>query len=335
MFHVDYLRNIYLDYFNNGQFNEFLNIINFSLDIFNNIEDYEFKFKFLIKLQNLNNIIKFLKDNNSKNLPFYLKLEYLSNIKKVNKQPIYTLFNLKEEYRYFCYCCQDLIKNIQLPELKFDLKYETVLIEFRELYHLEFLIKNCILKIGNQWSHTIICGNLNYKYCLKIINNLKIKIKIIKLDIDNLDVDNYSKLLCSEQFWNLFYGEKILIYQEDTFIFKSNIMDFIEWDYIGAAWPLNSNDENLTIGNGGLSLRTKKIMIDIIKNIPYNQFDKKAEDIYFSQNINKFGKIADFLSALKFSSEYFSNEDSFGGHCFFYYNHKWRSLLLNNIKNIN
>jgi len=331
---VNYLRNIYYSLFNKGLIDECFNILNFSLDIYNNIEDYEIKLLFLIKINNLNDIIKFLKENNTKKLPFYLKLEYLSNIKKYN-QSINILFNLKEEFRYFCYYCLDIIKNKQLPILKFDLKYETVLIEFRELQHLEFLIRNTILKIGNEWSHTIICGNLNYDYCLRIIGDMNIK--VIKLNIDNLDIENYNKLLCSELFWNLFNGDKILIYQEDTFIFKSNIMDFIEWDYIGAPWPLDSNDDKLIVGNGGFSLRTKKIMLEIIKNIPYNHLsneslNKKAEDIYFSRNINKFGKIANFNSAIKFSSEYFTNEDSFGSHCFFYFNHKWRSLIYNNIR---
>ena len=172
-------------------------------------------------------------------------------------------------------------------------------------------------------------------------------IKIIKLNIDNLNVDNYSKLLCSKQFWDLFIGEKILIYQEDTFIFKSNIMDFIKWDYIGSPWPIDNNEDKLIIGNtennlifgntendlivgnGGFSLRTKKIMLEIIENIPY--LNNITEDIYFAKNINNYGILADFVSALKFSSEYFVNSNSFGSHCFFIYNYKWKSLIYKNL----
>ena len=318
---IDVLRNKYITCFNNEDFDNCMNILDFSIDLYNNIIDYQMKYLFLTKFNNLNNLIIFLKNNNKKNLPFYLKLEYLNKIKSIS-----TIFNIKEDYRYFCFKCFDIIQKKLLPDLQFNLKYETVLIEFRELYHLEFLIRNAILKIGNTWSYTIVCGNLNYDYCLKIVGNMNIK--VIKLNIDNLDVNNYSKLLCSKEFWNLFNSEKILIYQEDTFIFKSNIMDFINWDYIGAPWPSNSNEDKLIVGNGGFSLRSRKVMLDIIDKFPY---DGTAEDIYFCKNIKNIGNIADFITALKFSSEYFSNENSFGCHCIFYYNNNWKSLIYNNL----
>jgi len=59
-------------------------------------------------------------------------------------------------------------------------------------------------------------------------------IKIIKLDIDNLNQKTYSNLLQTKEFWNLFHSEKIFLYQEDTLVFKDNIEDFIEFDFIGA-----------------------------------------------------------------------------------------------------
>ena len=80
-----------------------------------------------------------------------------------------------------------------------------------------------ILKIGSEWSHTIICGNLNYEFIKNMCKNISDNIKIIKLNYDNLNQSTYSKLLASIDFWNLFTGEKILLYQEDSCIFKSNI----------------------------------------------------------------------------------------------------------------
>jgi adenine-specific DNA-methyltransferase len=49
---------------------------------------------------------------------------------------------------------------------------------------------------------------------------------------------------------NLLKGEKILIHQEDSIIFKNNIMDFINFDYIGAPWPKNQDDNFNNVGNG-------------------------------------------------------------------------------------
>ena len=64
-------------------------------------------------------------------------------------------------------------------------------------------------------------------------------------------------MLLDSSFWRRFYGEKLLIFQEDTIIFRKLDQKFLEYDYIGA--PL----EDYSIGNGGLSLRSKSIMIKI------------------------------------------------------------------------
>jgi hypothetical protein len=73
-------------------------------------------------------------------------------------------------------------------------------------------------------------------------------------------------------------------------------------------------------------------MLDIIDNVSF--LNDEPEDIYFSKNIDKFGIKADFINAIKFSSEYFNNANSFGCHCIFYYNYKWKSLIYNNLINL-
>ena len=50
----------------------------------------------------------------------------------------------KQEFRYFCYRHTDLVKNIEIPEIKLDQINEAVLVEFRILPHLEFLLPNTI-----------------------------------------------------------------------------------------------------------------------------------------------------------------------------------------------
>ena len=328
----DIFRNIYKIYIKNNDLQNALYYINQSINIYNNIEEYEIKYSIFYKLFDLNNIILFFKSN--KNVPFYLTYNYFEKLNSycslVDDIPVNILFDPKKEYRYFCYNCLNLISNKEYPKLELDLLLETVLIEFRILPHLEFLIKNIILKLGNKWSYTIVCGNLNYKYILNICYNLNIK--IIKLNIDNLEVSNYNKLLTSIEFWNLFKGNKILIYQEDTFIFKSNINDFLEWDYIGAPFPKDNNVNKLQVGNGGLSLRTKNCMIEVLEKAPKIK-DDEPEDVYFTKNMINYniGNIATFIPALKFSSEFFTNSNSFGGHCFFYYNYKWKNLIFQNL----
>ena len=65
----------------------------------------------------------------------------------------------------------------------------------------------------------------------------------------------------------MLHGEKILIYQEDSILFRSNIDMFLHYDYIGAPFPKYQNDTPNGVGNGGFSLRSKSIMIKILNTI--------------------------------------------------------------------
>jgi hypothetical protein len=159
-------------------------------------------------------------------------------------------------------------------------------------------------------------------------------IKIIKLPYDNLDPrGGYSDLLTSLEFWNLLVGEKILIHQEDSCIFKTNVEDFLKYDYIGAPWDfisskvwlINSNI-HVPVGNGGFSLRTKQIMVDIIHKAS-TRYIHDSEDVYFSKFMQRFniGNLPDPATAFKFSSEKLVNKNSFGGHDFFNFESDWVS----------
>lgn len=248
-------------------------------------------------------------------------------------------------FRYLCYKQISNIRNIEIPDFPINSNNETVLIEFRKFPHIEFLIRNTILKLGNTWSHTIICGISNYKIMKKIGKKISPNIKIIKTEHSNLKPSDYSKFLTSNDFWDLLIGEKILIYQEDSIIFNDNINDFIDYDFIGAPFPKSENDTPNSVGNGGLSLRSKSIMKQIIKKISvddttfedstlsYMNFTNSyfpPEDVYFSKNMQelKIGKVADWNTAFKFSSERIYNPNSFGGHKFWISNPDWRTKMV-------
>jgi hypothetical protein len=255
--------------------------------------------------------------------------------------------NLKNEYKYFCFKYTKFIRNIILPPLYFDLSNEAVLIEFRCFPHLEFIIRNAIIKLGNTWSFTVVCGNINYELLQNIKKDISPNLKLIKLNIDNVDINQYSKLLTDIDLWNKFNGEKILIYQEDSIIFNKNIIQFLKYDYVGAPWPHGQNDNTKLVGNGGFSLRSKSVMIKVIKKISltdtkYNSstlnYMKKCnitvppEDVYFSKNIIDFslGNVADWDTATQFSTESIVNYDSFGGHNFWINDTKWKDRLYEN-----
>jgi hypothetical protein len=239
-------------------------------------------------------------------------------------------YNSNEKLKFREYCLENLekVKNINLPEVSKESIYEAVLIEFRIFPHLEFIIRNNISKLGKEWSYTIVCGNLNFDFMTTMCSSISENIKIIKLDYGNIDVIKYSEILTSVDFWNLFKGEKILIHQEDSLIFRDNIKEFIQWDYIGAPWPKYDKVNLKHVGNGGFSLRSKQCMIDVIlkdnKTLSFH-----PEDIYFTRKMIELniGNIADYDTASLFSLEGIANENSCGGHCFWLYNKDWRKLI--------
>ena len=254
--------------------------------------------------------------------------------------------NSKLQFRFFCFKHISYIKNITLPNFLETSNFECVLIEYRCFPHLEFIIRNNILKLGSKWCFTIICGNLNYDYLVQICNSISSKIQIIRTNYNNLLPSEYSRFLSSLEFWILLKGKQILICQEDAIIFKNNIEDFLYFDYIGAPWMKTKNDNISCVGNGGLSLRTKDIMIQIIKkqSIFETKFNSctleyikntnsfiPPEDVYFTKNMEDFniGKLADWNSANKFSSESVFNKNSFAGHNFWESDPKWETRLLN------
>jgi len=251
----------------------------------------------------------------------------------------------KMNFRNLCFKNIPYIRTIEISEIKQNLNKEAVLIEYRKFPHIEFLIRNAINKLGTSWSFTVICGTINYEYVCNMCLQISPNIKVIKTNYENINTNTYSKMLASLDFWNLLNGEKILIYQEDSIIFKNNIDEFLEYDYIGAPWSKEQEefglkntllkfidiDKYICVGNGGLSLRTKKIMIDVINKRSIdkiqpinssimNKGEVVPEDLYFSKTIQDFnlGKVADWNTAFKFSSECFYNPDSFGGHAWWH-----------------
>jgi len=248
------------------------------------------------------------------NLSYDEKIKYICSLRK-------------NEFRYFCFFYLDNIRKLSLKDFASDSNFESVLIEYRIFPHIEFLIRNMIDKLNSDWCHTIICGNLNYNFITEICNKINPKIKIIKTDFDNLTQLEYSNYLCTINFWNLLNGKKILLYQEDSCIFKNNIDEFIKYDFIGAP--------NRFGVNGGFCLRTKQTMIDCIKF--NNESYYFPEDVYFSKTImtNNIGIIADFNNSFKFSTENIYNIDSLGGHQFWNCDINWKNRMYKLIQEMN
>jgi hypothetical protein len=183
-------------------------------------------------------------------------------------------------------------------------KYTAVIIEFRKHQALSYVLSNFLENLSDEWKFLIFHGNLNKDYVQTIIDEdlteYRDKIKTIHLPYNNMQIHEYSRLLTSETtVYDNIDTETFLIFQTDTIIIKKNkdlINQFLEYDYVGAPW----NDG--TIGNGGLSLRKKSKMLEIIEtNVERRNL---AEDAFFStpENVEIYKPIAS--EAYKFSVEH-------------------------------
>jgi hypothetical protein len=86
--------------------------------------------------------------------------------------------------------------------------------------------------------------------------------------ISEMDINSYSRF-CINEIHKHIDTEFCLIFQDDGFIVNPNLWTdtFFNYDYIGAPWPLYIGwpIEGRQVGNGGFSLRSRKLL-DFIKD---------------------------------------------------------------------
>lgn len=197
-----------------------------------------------------------------------------------------------------------------------------IIIEPRMHKALEFVLNN----MYNCLSCNIILfhGNNNIEYSRDIVKKLN-RIKMVHLDIDNLDSMEYSKLLATKSIiYDHIDTEMFLIFQTDSMIFKENahlINNFLEYDYVGAPWRITNYHHTKMcnyIGNGGFSLRNKKKMLEIIEYIDWNkltEFVDKLEDLFFSTNYENINvKKPEYNKACTFCVDEVFNDTPFACH---------------------
>lgn len=208
---------------------------------------------------------------------------------------------------------------INTKKENFEKQYTAVIIEPRKHKALSFVLNNFLTNLSNEWNIIIMHGNQNEEYVNNIINNdlsdSMNRITTLNLNVDNLTINDYNNLLKDKNFYNNIPTEIFLIFQTDSIICEENkvlINLFLEndYDYVGAPWNIVIENSTNQVGNGGLSLRKKSKMLEIIEKCPNTG---NNEDIYFSLPCVDIYK-PNFDQAKEFSIETVYNEKSFGVH---------------------
>jgi len=204
-------------------------------------------------------------------------------------------------------------------------KYTAVIIEPREHPALEYVLKNFNDNLSDEWQFVVFHGNKNIEFTKNICEKVFIpeRVKLVNLGVDNLTISDYSGLFYNDLLYSNIPTEVFLIFQTDTIIcsqFKDNINQFLEYDYVGAPWDhdhVEGPGNNLRVGNGGLSLRKKSKMKEIIEKCK----DIKKGDEYIWEDVifsNGCGLVTlnkpDEEEAKSFSIEQVYHDKSFGIH---------------------
>ena len=152
-----------------------------------------------------------------------------------------------------------------------------IIVETREHKALPFVLNNVMSILPHDWNLQIFHGSINFDYVKEVLRTdelLKYKeVVLTDLNIESISADDSSlDIMLTENLWNEVISETVLYVECDSMLCsdsKHKVSDFEHFDYIGGYWgnqldPLDK--EYLKVMNGGVSIRKKSFMLDIIKN---------------------------------------------------------------------
>ena len=186
-------------------------------------------------------------------------------------------------------------KNVSFQNISLQTPNVMVIVEPRKHKHLKAVLKNMVYHLP-KWHLHIFHGNNNEHFILKILGRNH-NVKLTNLKVDNLDIPAYNNLLTSSSFWKQIIGDKVLIFQTDVLLRKSNIKPFLKYDYIGSPWDVENPCVSITntqVGNGGFSLRSRDKMVKICESYERQNMN---EDVFFSYHCQDMQYILPELNA--------------------------------------
>jgi hypothetical protein len=186
------------------------------------------------------------------------------------------------------------------------------------------------------------CKNINFKKKLiltnKDINHESIEVKNVK-GLSNIQEYN---LFCIKELHKYVNTDFCLIVQPDGFVVEPRLWSdfYLQYDYIGAPWDLklsrevlikcnmhSNNDQLNIVGNGGFSLRSKKLLEECSKleyTNPFLEEDCMVSALHRKHLKEKGIKYAPLDIAQQFAMESPVNNKSIVGNTFgFHGRHHW------------
>jgi len=159
-----------------------------------------------------------------------------------------------------------------------------VILEPRPLPGLEYVVRNIMHFLGEEWGLCIVTSQKNRDFLYSTFRDWQ-TVQTRFFEQENLTREEFRNMRKSIPYWESLPGKQLLCFEADTLMCRRGIEDYLQYDYVGAPWRKSlALSDKIRVGNGGLSLRSKQTMIDMIrlgrpKVIP-------SEDSYFSIHLH-------------------------------------------------
>jgi hypothetical protein len=174
-----------------------------------------------------------------------------------------------------------------------------VLVETRPHFFAPMVIRNVMYFLGPRWNLHIMCSESAYSYLHKALRGWDVGITTIPGMGMRMPRTDYRAMKKSREFWMRFRESKLLIFEVDSLLSAANVEDFIGYDFVGA--PCGRFDDHY-VANGGLSLRTREVMIDCLSYFPPEP--DIPEDVFFTNAVRSLGgSMPGLETATRFSVE--------------------------------
>ncbi len=250
------------------------------------------------------------------------------------------LLNHSRDLIVFKFMNDFFMKHETAIEFDNDTKKDNVIISVDNRPNIMSILSVFITLINidcDKWNVVFYTSKKARKYYQDVFKE-RVDVRVIEdLNTDRFNIDLYNKIMMSPSLWeDLKAWGKVLTIQDDGFLVKPGVEEFLKYDYVGAPWIdvpdneyLKKNVNSELVGNGGLSLRSVQAMIDVStkyekeKNqLFYYNLVRVPEDVYYVKAMVKEGhyKLPEKSIANKFSSEQVLNMDCIGVHKLWAYN---------------
>ena len=192
--------------------------------------------------------------------------------------------NKHREYLLFRYL--DFFRSLPIGDLKKDLENEHVFFCFEQFPHIESLLRNNIWKLGDSWSHTIVCCNGNKEFIRQLAYEIHPSVNIIVLDYPLVFVDDYNQHCLSPSFYDNFNGEYLFFTDVGGLICDNIEPSMFDKDTHFSGITLNGNTicSNFSFRNKTMLMEALE-NLDTLKNKPFFKDIQNIKETYKLQTL--------------------------------------------------